>query len=87
MPFTEKSEVKSPMKKKKAKNQKKEAIPPSETYLQSATKENPISIGRDISPPQDMNLSNQSFNMKLNQSISGTVLNISKFDYEISAHE
>ena len=33
LPFTEKSEVKSPMKKKKLKNQKKEIIPPSETYL------------------------------------------------------
>lgn len=40
--FTEKSDVNSPMKKKRSKNQKKEIIPPSETYLQSATKENPI---------------------------------------------
>jgi hypothetical protein len=31
--FTEKSEVNSPMKKKRAKNQKKEIVPPSETYL------------------------------------------------------
>jgi hypothetical protein len=59
----------------------------------SATKENPISIGREVSPQNEMSMSNQSFNMnlrsntKLNQSISGTVLNISKFDYEISAHE
>lgn len=33
LPFTEKSEVKSPMKKKKTKAMKNQIIPPSETYL------------------------------------------------------
>ena len=60
LPFTEKSEMQSPMKKaRKGKKQEKEIIPPSETYLQSATKENPISIGREVSPPNiDMSMSN-----------------------------
>jgi hypothetical protein len=40
--FTEKSDNQSPSKKKRGKNQKKEIVPPSETYLQSATKQNPI---------------------------------------------
>ena len=58
LPFTEKSEVQSPLKKKKVGKMQKEIIPPSETYLMSATKENPISIGREVSPQNEMSMSN-----------------------------
>lgn len=97
--FTEKAEKETAKRKSKSRRTatRKEEIPPSETYLQSATKENPIVIGDAIQAAALQNMQEsgfQSFNMgarmlpkSLNQSISGTALNISRFDYELTANE
>ena len=84
--------------KKKQKNQKDDLFskeePPSQVYLQSATKENPISVGKDASIS---NLPSQSFNQpfaagrlvnpELSVAISGTMQYQHQKDQEISMQE
>ena len=97
--FTEKSEKETAKRKKSRKTtiKQREEIPPSQTYLQSATKENPIVIGEEArlaalenmqeSGYQSFNMGSKILNKSMNQSISGTALNITRFDYELTANE
>ena len=103
--FTEKADKETLKKNKKQRNArfnkqpKVEEIQPSEIYLQSFTKSNPIPIGKEITVADGgspkfqssgfMNHFNSTVmtNKVLNKTIAGTQLNISKADNEIGVKE